>query len=301
MTKEITEYPIIKYRMKSPWVSRYAYLSLLLHGKMSFGDFAAQLKRGRYKSKELRDKGYTAYAGWLNNNIKPYLNEDGSMTLFGNRVYPFKQNCEELVWAIPDIVLDDQYNVKSLIHDGDIVIDAGANLGMFSIAVARHAPNAKVYGFEPVPTTFVSLKKNVAPYPNVKVTNSGLGETVTTREMMVSSDVSSSNTFQGSVATYVVPGEVKPMQLSITTIDNVVAEEHLPKVDFIKMDTEGYEGKIILGAAETIKKFKPTIVMSAYHGANDKEELPRILKSICPEYVIELHGTAEEDFVCYVP
>jgi FkbM family methyltransferase len=301
MSREITEYPLIKWRMKAPWISRFAYLSLLLRGKMSFGDFSAQLQRGRYKSKELRDKGYAAFSGWINQSIRSYLNEDGSMTLFGNKLYPFKQNCEELVWAIPDIILDDQYDVKGLVKDGSIVIDAGANLGMFSIAVARYSPHSAVYGFEPVPDTFRSLVKNVAPYPNVKVFNKGLGEATTKREMLVSSIVSSSNMFQGSAAIDLpLPGEVTRMDLAITTIDDVVASERLPRVDFIKMDTEGYEAKILTGARETIKKFKPTIVMSAYHAPGDKKALPEILKGICSDYKTELHGSAEEDFVCRV-
>ncbi len=66
-------------------------------------------------------------------------------------------------------------------------------------------------------------------------------------------------------------------------------------MDF-RTSTEGYEAQILEGAHETIKKWKPVIAMSAYHGKDDKKNLPRILKNICKEYVCELHKDAEERF-----
>ncbi len=46
-----------------------------------------------------------------------------------------------------------------LIKDGDIVLDIGANMGIFSVLVANKYPHATVYAFEPTPTTFEALQK----------------------------------------------------------------------------------------------------------------------------------------------
>ena len=81
--------------------------------------------------------------------------------------------------------------------------------------------------------------------------------------------------------------------ISIVTLDSL----NLPKVDFIKIDTEGYEAPILRGARETIKRCRPIISMSAYHNPNDKTELPALLNSITP-YRCELHRGSEEDFIC---
>jgi hypothetical protein len=54
------------------------------------------------------------------------------------------------------------------------------------------------------------------------------------------------------------------------------------------------------GARETIKEWKPIIAMSAYHNPNDKKDLPDLLRSICPDYVCELHDDNEEDLICRV-
>jgi len=66
-------------------------------------------------------------------------------------------------------------------------------------------------------------------------------------------------------------------------------------MDFLKIDTEGYEAEILKGAAGTIKKYKPVLALSAYHKPNDKKELPELVNSIAP-YDCELLGG--EDLIC---
>lgn len=69
------------------------------------------------------------------------------------------------------------------------------------------------------------------------------------------------------------------------------------RVDFVKIDAEGYEANILKGAAETIRKYKPVVVMSADHKPNDKTELPAIMNSVTP-YNCELRHDCEENFIC---
>jgi len=54
------------------------------------------------------------------------------------------------------------------------------------------------------------------------------------------------------------------------------------------------------GRAGDDKKWGPVISMSAYHLPTDKDELPKLIRSIRPDYICELHQDVEEDFVCYV-
>jgi FkbM family methyltransferase len=163
-------------------------------------------------------------------------------------------------------------------------------MGIFSIYAAIKHPNATIYAFEPGPNVFAALKENVKDYPNIKVFNSGLGDVVEKRDLVISPTETGISHFDGPVLNgeHTVPAE-------LTTIDNFNM-----RVDFIKMDTEGYEANILRGATETIKKYRPIIAMSAYHHPGDKTELPRILKEICPDYICELHHDDEEDFICQV-
>jgi len=86
-------------------------------------------------------------------------------------------------------------------------------------------------------------------------------------------------------------------EVQMVTIDSFVEEHKIEKVDFIKMDTEGYERHIIMGAAKTIRRFSPVIVCSAYHLKDDKIKIPELIKSINPEYKYRIEKRGEEDLV----
>lgn len=72
-------------------------------------------------------------------------------------------------------------------------------------------------------------------------------------------------------------------------------------VTLIKMDIEGAEMNALLGARETIKKYKPKLMISLYHKPNDIWELPLFVKELVPEYKIYIrhHRTTPNDTVLY--
>jgi FkbM family methyltransferase len=187
--------------------------------------------------------------------------------------------CSQETEQIRQIVVLNQYHIE-LIKDGDTVVDAGANMGMFSVWVAKNYRHSHIYAFEPTPETFAILQKNIAPYPNIKAFNCALGEKAGHASIVV---------MESSGSNYIGKGGIP---VEIKTIDSMNI-----KLNFLKMDTEGYEGNILKGAAQTIRENKPIIAMSAYHHPEDKIELPKILNSIAP-YECELRHDCEEDFIC---
>ena len=196
---------------------------------------------------------------------KPFIIPDGNIPVF--------------ISLVSEIIHSNQYHVE-LIRDASFVADAGANMGIFSIFVARIHPTATIYAFEPAPSTFAALRENVRDYPNIKIFNYGLGDENTKAFMVLK---------ESSIGHYVGDGNVP---IEIRTLDSFGL-----RADFLKIDTEGYEANILKGAAETIKKCKPSVVMSAYHKPGDKENLPKLLNSITP-YTCALKSDFEEDLVC---
>ena len=85
-------------------------------------------------------------------------------------------------------------------------------------------------------------------------------------------------------------------KVRVTTIDDQMHSRG--RVDFIKIDAEGFEENILLGAARTMKKYKPILSFSAYHKPGDKEELPALVISIRPDYSCRLMNRSEEDIYC---
>ena len=167
------------------------------------------------------------------------------------------------------------------IHKGDIVLDCGANIGIFTrTALSRGA--SLVVGIEPSPQTLNAFRRNfekeiregrVVAYPK--------GVWDHDAEM----DLSVDEAFQARDS-LVLPqgGPVPKIRVPLTTIDELVAELKLPRVDFIKMDIEGAEKPAIKGAEKTIKRFRPRMSLSSEHLKDDFTAIPALVHSIEPNY-----------------
>ena len=233
---------------------------------------------------------------------KTGLYEVSSITLFGNKFFKAGEKTNFGSWfhtfiMIFQSVVADQYHAKEFIKKDSIVIDAGANIGAFSAHAANIATAGQVYAFEPTPKTFGILSENISAYANVKAFNFGLGAKSGEGELVIA-ESSGSNTMADSG----MPDSASASRVSvrITTIDNFVSEHGIQRVDFIKMDTEGYEGKILEGAKETIRRFSPVLSMSAYHHEDDKKTIPELIRSLNPKYKCRLTKSVEDNLLLRV-
>lgn len=80
----------------------------------------------------------------------------------------------------------------------------------------------------------------------------------------------------------------------IITLDSYVREKNISSVDFIKLDVEGAELDVIIGARTTIARFKPILAISAYHKLEDFHVLMKCIKSIRPDYEFALRHFATD-------
>ena len=74
------------------------------------------------------------------------------------------------------------------------------------------------------------------------------------------------------------------LKAPLTTIDKLVAELGLERVDFIKMDIEGAEVRAINGGRETLARYRPRFAVSAYHSPEHPETIPAAVRSARPDY-----------------
>ncbi|MEK7752345.1 MAG: FkbM family methyltransferase, partial [Acidobacteriota bacterium] len=89
--------------------------------------------------------------------------------------------------------------------------------------------------------------------------------------------VSRQNTSMGSV---MIDRNAGSIQVPLTTLDKLVAELKLERVDYIKMDIEGAEREALKGAAQTLRRFKPRLMLDSYHLPDDPEVLPKVIASM---------------------
>jgi FkbM family methyltransferase len=167
------------------------------------------------------------------------------------------------------------------VRRGDIVLDCGANIGVFTRkALSRGA--GLVVAIEPAPQTLAAFRRNfeteiregrVVVYPK--------GVWDHDAEMELSLDEGNPG---GNTVVMSQEAAAPKVRVPLTTIDKIVAELKLPRVDFIKMDIEGAEKPALKGAENTIQRFRPRMSVSMEHLADDSTAIPRLVHSIEPNY-----------------
>ena len=147
------------------------------------------------------------------------------------------------------------------VHSGDIVLDCGAHIGTFT-REALSAGAKLVVAIEPTPENVVCLQRSFA-----KEIHEGrvivYGKGVWDRDEVLTFYASEQTNYNSILEI----NEMKEFEVKmpVTTIDHIVSELNLPRVDFIKMDIEGAEQQAINGGRETISKFKPRMAVATEH------------------------------------
>lgn len=177
---------------------------------------------------------------------------------------------------------------KTGVHEGDVVIDAGANVGAF-VWKALNDGAALVVAVEPTKPNVESLRRNFAKEieeGRVIVYPKGVWE---------KDDQLTFNTFENSALNSIMMDErweepdttPTTVTIDVTTVDHIVADLGLEKVDFIKMDIEGAERNALQGARHTLTTMKPRMAIATENLPDDPVVLPALISEIQPAYRIE--------------
>jgi FkbM family methyltransferase len=145
-----------------------------------------------------------------------------------------------------------------------VCFDIGSNLGEVALHMAMLAgPEGKVIGIDPNPNAFRRLQEHVV-MNNLESVIECLPIAVSNKagELQLSfPDEGADNQGLGSVVNTSQPGVSKVRTVRTQTIDDLVHQYALQRVDLIKMDTQGSEPLILEGAEYTIRQFAPDIIL----------------------------------------
>lgn len=151
---------------------------------------------------------------------------------------------------------------SKLVRAGDVVLDIGANIGCTSLLFGQIA--RQVYSFEPSPSTFAFLKKNVdaGGLDNIAPVNLGLGNVAGEFELTFAADNRSGGFVSNQIS---ASGGHNVERIVVAAGDAWIAQAGIGQVDFIKIDVEGFERNVIEGLAGTIASIRPVVVLELNH------------------------------------
>lgn len=154
--------------------------------------------------------------------------------------------------------------VKSLelVKNKDMALDIGAHVGLWSMILARHFKT--VHAFEPLPIHIDCFIKNTKFLHNVTLHKIALGNADGIVGMLAAEDNSGN--------TRVAPNTIFSSAAAIHRLDHIAESLKIVKVDYIKIDVEGYELQVVRGAEKLIKDSKPVMVVEQKSGNAERYE-----------------------------
>lgn len=157
---------------------------------------------------------------------------------------------------------------EKLIKAGDTVFDIGANIGAHTLPLARLVgPSGSVAAFEPTDYAFAKLERNLSLNPALKARVTPVQALlVSQNDEEMPEAIPSSWSLRAPdpdekihpvhKGTYQSLGNAVALRL-----DEWVENEKIPRVDFLKIDVDGFEIDVLKGALNTLKIFRPKIMM----------------------------------------
>ena len=190
----------------------------------------------------------------------------------------------QIEWLIWEMVVESDYESGDVaIRAGDVVVDCGAHVGVFTRLALRQGAGL-VVAIEPDPTHIACLEANLAEEiadGRVLLVKAGVWGRRDSLILHTAENFSLSNSF-------VYELDDQEGGVPVLPLDDIVKELQLDRVDFIKMDIEGSERRALQGAAKTIERFRPRMALCSYHRQDDPVVLPQVVQSFHADY--RIHG-----------
>jgi len=182
--------------------------------------------------------------------------------------------------------------VKEEIEKGDIVLDIGAHIGYYTLIFANLiGEDGKVFAFEPDPTNFDLLRKNVKinGYKNVILVQKAISHKTEKLKLYLSDDDSGGHAIYNPC-----DGRRQSIEIEAIRLDDYF-QDYEGKIDFIKMDIEGAEEGALRGMSNLLRKNKNAKILTEFwpialkrYGIDPEEYLKLLIEQGFTLYSINL-------------
>ncbi|MGA0608279.1 FkbM family methyltransferase [Phenylobacterium sp. VNQ135] len=157
--------------------------------------------------------------------------------------------------------------LEQLVRPGQTVVEVGANIGAFTLALARRCAPGPLYAFEPQQRIFQLLCANLAlnDIGNVVALPEACGD-AEGQALIPPIDYAGQNNF-GGVSLQPAAGAARGQRVRVRTLDSL----DLPACHLLKVDVEGFEPQVLRGARETILRTRPILYVENDRAAQQGE------------------------------
>jgi FkbM family methyltransferase len=146
---------------------------------------------------------------------------------------------------------------------GATIVDVGANIGLYSVLAAqRVGTSGIVYAFEPVSENIALLRQNLelnGVADRVAVQEVAVGEADGELEIFLSDRQIGTHSAAKASAEKASAGKGASVKVPMRSVDAFVASSGISRIDVVKVDVEGYDGQVLQGALQTLRRHKPVL------------------------------------------
>jgi FkbM family methyltransferase len=149
----------------------------------------------------------------------------------------------------------------NLISRGHTVVEVGANIGNYTRLFARLVGNkGHVHAFEPVRDNFSRLTSQLSDSTNVSLNQMGVGNTEGEQEILIPSNDAQQSSFAAhTIGSWATTDQIRRELVRVVSIDSYLRRNDVDRVNFMKIDVEGSELKVLEGAKECLSGYRPVI------------------------------------------
>lgn len=178
-----------------------------------------------------------------------------------------------------ELLSRDLYEKYYTIKQGDIVIDVGAHIGSFTLKAGRKVRDkGKVFALEPTSDNFKLLEKNILLNGFQSICtpiNAGAGSSEKKSKIRIYAK-SGADSFFARQSDY---GFMREEEVNVITLDSIAVKMKLDRVDFVKINVEGFELEVLNGARNILKNFHPKLALQVHEFAVKIDALTDFLRS----------------------
>lgn len=160
--------------------------------------------------------------------------------------------------------------IKNFINYNALVFDVGANRGEWSKLVLNENTHVNLYAFEPIPQIHKLLKNNFGNNSNVKTFNLAFSSVHGVCDFYYYSSTLQSSELSGFYDREILRNSFNlfpnRIQVSIETLDRFCEDQKISRIDFLKIDTEGAEWKILNGSKKLLEEQRIQSIQFEYGG-----------------------------------